>query len=148
MNYKKIHQQFRLVGMKNYGAFADFGTEVPKAAQQFMAKAADYKHLAGTEIAVFESKKGEQNLEGQYYVGVMVGEVPNDVPDGMDVIELNEEYVTARGSINQIGSLHSGLVNWSEEQGFRRNPDAYIVETYHPGENGDEEVEVYLPVYA
>jgi predicted transcriptional regulator YdeE len=147
LKYKKIKQQFRLVGMKNNGAFADFDTEVPKAAQQFIAKAADYKHLVGTEIAVFESKKDEQHLNGQYYVGLIVDEAPNDVPDGMDVIELNEEYVTARGSINQIGSLHNGLVKWAAEQGFRRNPEAYIVETYHPVGNGDEEVEVYLPVY-
>ncbi|XXM73084.1 GyrI-like domain-containing protein [Lysinibacillus sphaericus] len=134
--------------MKNNGAFADFGTEVPKAARQFMAKAADYKHLDGTEIAVFEPKKDEHHLKGQYYVGLIVEEAPNDVPDWMDVIELKEEYVTARGSINQIGSLHSGLVKWAAEQGFRRNLHAYIVETYHPLENGDEEVEVYLPVYA
>ncbi|OIU68586.1 GyrI-like domain-containing protein [Rossellomorea aquimaris] len=148
MEYKKIKHQFRLIGMKNNGAYAEFGTEIPKAARQFMAKAADYKHLAGTEIAVFEPKKDEHHLEGQYYVGLIVDEGTNDVPDGMDVIELNEEYVTARGSIDQIGSLHKGLVKWAEEQGFRRNPDAYIVETYHPVENGDEEVEVYLPVYA
>jgi predicted transcriptional regulator YdeE len=148
MDYKKINQQFRLVGMKNNGAYADFGTEVPKAAQQFMAQAADIKHLAGTEIAIFEPKRDEHHLEGHYYVGLIVGEALNDVPVGMDVIELNEEYVTARGGIDQIGSLHDGLVKWAEEQGFRRNPDAYIVETYHPVENGDEEVEVYLPVYA
>lgn len=28
------------------------------------------------------------------------------------------------------------------------NLDGYIVETYHPVENGEEEVEIYLPIKA
>jgi predicted transcriptional regulator YdeE len=145
---KKITKQFSFVGIKSNGAFAAFGTEVPKAARQFMARADEIAQHAGTEIAIFEPKKDELHLDGSYYVGLIVNEVPTDLPSGMDFIELSQEYVTVRGDINQIGSLHSGLMKWAGEQGYRRNPDAYIVETYHPLGNGLEEVEVYLPVYA
>jgi predicted transcriptional regulator YdeE len=145
---KKITKQFSLIGMKRNGAFEAFGTEVPKAARQFMARVVEITQYAGTEIAIFEPKKDEHHLNGSYYVGLIVNEVPTDLPNGMDFIELSQEYVTVRGDINQIGTMHSRLMKWAGEQGYRRNPDAYIVETYHPLENGLEEVEVYLPVYA
>jgi len=38
------------------------------------------------------------------------------------------------------------LLKWAESQGYQRNLDSYIVETYHPIENGEEEIEIFLPI--
>lgn len=146
MECKKIHKQFRLAGMKGNGAYADFGTDVPKAAQNLMARADEIEHRAGKEIAIFEPKRGERHLEGSYYVGMIVNQPLSEVPNGMEFIELNGEYAMARGNIKEVGSLHNGLMKWAVDMGYKQNMDAYIVETYHPLENGEEEIEVYLPI--
>jgi hypothetical protein len=39
-------------------------------------------------------------------------------------------------------------MNWAEEQGYQRDLDSYIIETYHPMEEGGEEVQIYLPIQA
>ncbi|WP_175987458.1 GyrI-like domain-containing protein [Bacillus sp. Marseille-Q1617] len=148
MECKKVNKHIRLVGMKGKGTFDSFGTEVPKAAQQFLARADEIKHRSGTEVAIFEPKKDENHLEGSYYVGMIVDQPLTDVPSGMEFIELSGEYVMTRGNMDQIGSLHHNLVKWADENGYTHELDSYIVETYHPLENGGEEVEIYLPVLA
>lgn len=37
---------------------------------------------------------------------------------------------------------------WGREPGYQRDPDSYIIETYHPIGNGVEEVQIYLPIQA
>ena len=143
---KKVDREFRVVGMKNTGNFADYGREVPLSAQKFMSRLSEVQNSEGTEIALFEPKKDENHLEGNYYVGVMVDDAKEAVPAGMEYIELAHEYVTARGKISRIGELHKDLLIWAKEEGYERDLEVYIVETYHPQENGEEEVEIFLPV--
>ncbi|MCU9613111.1 AraC family transcriptional regulator [Caldibacillus lycopersici] len=148
MKYKKFNKTFQLVAIKGTSDFASFGSVVPKAAQQFLVRVDEIDHRSGTEIAIFEPKLGEYHLEGSFYVGMTVNETMTETPPGMDYIELHHEYVTTRGNIRNIASLHQQLLNWSIEQGYKRNLDTYIVETYHPLENGTEEVEIYLPIHS
>lgn len=143
----KVDQSFKIVGVKGNGAYANFNTEIPKAAQQFLKRLSEIENCSGTEIALFESKKDEKHLKGNYYVGILVNQTPTEIPKGMDFIELDHEYVTTRGNINDIGNLHNYLLEWANEKGYKRNLDKYIVETYHSLENGEEEVEIYLPIY-
>ncbi|MEH7180184.1 hypothetical protein [Neobacillus vireti] len=63
-------------------------------------------------------------------------------------IETNRSYITTRGNISNLGELHLNLLNWGEEQGYQRDLDAYIIETYHPIGEGDEEVQIYLAIQA
>ncbi|MFB3170136.1 hypothetical protein P5G62_023810 [Neobacillus sp. 179-C4.2 HS] len=65
----------------------------------------------------------------------------------MDYIETTQDYVTTRGQINNIGTLHNILLKWADEQGYKRDLESHIIETFHPMENGVEEVEIYLPIY-
>lgn len=44
-----------------------------------------------------------------------------------------------------VSDLYSQLTEWSEKQGYKTDPESFIVEIYHPTEFG-EEVEVYIPV--
>jgi predicted transcriptional regulator YdeE len=71
-----------------------------------------------------------------------------EVPSGMEYIETNKSYVTTRGNLSKVGELHLNLLNWAKEQGYQRDPDSYIIETYHPIGNGVEEVQIYLPIQA
>lgn len=147
MDCKAIKKTFRVVGIKGSGAFSNFGTEIPKLAQQFLTRLDEIENHSGTEIALFEPKMDADHLEGYYYVGVMVNEPLNKVPVGMDYIETTQDYVTTRGQINNIGTLHNILLKWADEQGYKRDLESHIIETYHPMENSVEEVEIYLPIY-
>lgn len=64
----------------------------------------------------------------------------------MDFIEVGQHYVTTRGKISNIDNLHLHLWKWEDEQGHTRNLESYIVETYHPMEDEEEEVQIYLPI--
>jgi hypothetical protein len=143
----KIKKTFRVVAIKGNGAFVSFGTEVPEAARQFLVRIAEIKNKSGTEITIYEAKKDENHLEGNYYVGMIVNQAQTEIPIGMEYIELNQDYVTTRGNIKNIGTLHNHLLKWTDTKGYKRNLDTYIVETYYPIENGEEEVEIYLPIH-
>lgn len=148
MEYKKVKQAFKVVGMKGSGAFKNFDKEVPALAQQVLLRANEIPSRTEIEIAFYEPKKDENHLEGHYYIGLIVNNFINEVPAGMDYMEVEQHYVTTRGSITRIGELHSSLVEWANEQDYKRNLEDYIIETYHPIENGEEEVEIYLPIYS
>jgi predicted transcriptional regulator YdeE len=140
----KRKKTFHFVGLRGEGAFGDFSTEVPKHAQEFLKRLHEVKAVTGSEIALYEPKRNHAHVNGIYYVGVTVDEPLTNVPAGMTYMELTEEYATRKGT--DIESLHRDLNKWMEEQGYQRNTDAYIVETYHPMEDGREEVAVYLPI--
>lgn len=82
------------------------------------------------------------------YVGLIVNEQVNEIPIGMEYIEVNKSYITTRGHISSLGELHLNLLKWSQQQGYQRDLDSYIIETYHPRKDGDEEVQIYLPIKA
>lgn len=147
MECLKVSQGFKIVGVKGSGAYANFNTQIPKAAQQILKRASEIENSSGTEIAIFEPKKDENHLEGSYYVGMIVNQAPTELPMGMDYIELDYDYVTTKGNINDIGNLHNKLLKWAHDKGYKRNLEQYNVETYHPLENGEEEVGIYLPVH-
>jgi predicted transcriptional regulator YdeE len=145
---KKVKKKFKVVGIKGRGDFANFGTDVPKLAQQLLIRSSEIQNCSHTEIALFEPKRDAYHLEGQYYVGLIVNDTLNEVPSGMDYIETNQVYVTTRGKITNLGNLHSQLLKWVEEQGFKRDLESHIVETYHSMEGNEEEVEIYLPIHS
>lgn len=147
MDCKTVKKTFKIVGLNGSGAFANFDTEIPKLAQQFLDRLDETENHSGTEIALFEPKRDDDHLEGYYYVGVIVNEPLKRVPVGMEYIETTQDYVTTRGKINNIGKLHNILLKWADDQGYKRDLESHIIETYHPMENGEEEVEIYLPIY-
>ena len=147
MDCKKVNKIFRVVGVKGGGAFVNFGTEVPKLAKQFLTRLVEVENHSGIEIALFEPKRDANHLEGHYYVGVIVNEALKEVPVGMDYIEIAQSYVTTRGKIINIDNLHNQLLKWADDQGYKRDLESHIVETYHPMENSEEEVEIYLPIH-
>ncbi|GHH98850.1 hypothetical protein AM1BK_23930 [Neobacillus kokaensis] len=147
MDCRKVKKIFRVVGLKGSGAFVNFGKEIPKQAQQFLTRLDEIENHSGTEIALFEPKRDANHLEGHYYVGVIVNETLKEVPVGMDYIETTQAYVTTRGKMINIDTLHKHLLKWADHQDYKRDFESYIVETYHPLENGDEEVEIYIPIH-
>ncbi|MEQ2527323.1 AraC family transcriptional regulator [Robertmurraya yapensis] len=146
MAFMKVRKEFKVVGLKGSGEFINFGNEVPLLAKQVLSRANEILDPTETEIALFEPKRDEEHRIGQYYVGLIVNERLSKVPIGMDYMETNKSYVTTRGNISNLGELHVQLLNWSEEQGYQRDLDSYIVETYHPIGDGEEEVQIYLPI--
>ncbi|MFJ7939253.1 GyrI-like domain-containing protein [Peribacillus sp. NPDC096622] len=148
MSFMMVKKEFKLVGLKGSGEFVNFGNEVPLLAKQLLSRSTEILNPTETEIALFEPKKDEEHRIGHYYVGLIVSEKLNEVPTGMDYIEINKSYITTRGNISNLGELHLNLLNWAEEQGYQRDLDSYIIETYHLMGEGDEEVQIYLPIQA
>lgn len=144
---KKVSENFKVVGMKNHGIFANFGSEVPQYAQQFLGRSNEIQIPTETEVALFEPKRDENHLEGHYYVGLIVSETLKEVPAGMEYVEVTHHYLKTRGKITDVGILHKHLNKFADENGYERDLSSYIVETYHPVENGGEEVEIYLPIH-
>ncbi|WP_233260510.1 AraC family transcriptional regulator [Paenisporosarcina sp. OV554] len=111
-----VKKEFKVVGIKNRGAFANFGSEVPVLAQQFMSRTNEIQNSSDTEIALFEPKRGENHLEGNYYVGLNVVDKAKEVPSGMEYIEATQYYVTTRGKITDVEDLHMHLLKWADEK--------------------------------
>lgn len=148
MSCMMVQKEFKLVGLKGSGEFVNFGNEVPLLAKKLLSRSNEIQNLTETEIALFEPKKDEDQRIGDYYVGLIVSEKSNDVPTGMDYIETTNRYITTRGNISKLGELHLNLLDWAAEQGYQRDLNSYIIETYHPMGEGEEEVQIYLPVHA
>ncbi|MCZ8539922.1 GyrI-like domain-containing protein [Psychrobacillus psychrodurans] len=148
MEFKSVKVEFKVVGIKGRGAFENLSIEVPKLAKQLISRSDEIQNHLGIEIALFEPKRGSDHHEGEYYVGLKVKDSLKEVPIGMDFIEIAHDYVSTRGKISNIGNLHSQLLRWVEEQGHTQNFESYIVETYHPIEEGEEEVQIYLPIFS
>ena len=148
MEFKKVNKTFKVVGVKNSGAFNNFGSEVPAFAQQLLSRSSEIQKHTGTEIALFEPKRDVNHLEGSYFVGLIVNDSLPEVPSGMKYIETTHDYVTTRGKVTRVGELHQHLLQWAGEQGYKRDLESYIVETYHPKEGEDEEVMIYLPIHS
>ncbi|RND01206.1 GyrI-like domain-containing protein [Lysinibacillus halotolerans] len=146
MGYKKERKVFRAVGLKGFGAFNDYGKEVPKLAQQLLVRKNEITNSADIEIGIFEPKRDADHLEGYYYAGLIVNESIKEVPVGMEYIEREQDYVSTRGNIQNLNTLHQHLLEWANEQGYQRDLTSDIIETYHPLINGGEEVEIYLPI--
>lgn len=146
MAFMKVIKEFKVVGLKGSGEFINFGNEVPLLAKQVLSRANEILNPTESEIALFEPRRDEDHRIGHYYVGLIVNERLSKVPTGMEYIETITSYVTTRGNISNLKELHVNLLNWSEEQGYQRDLDSYIVETYHPIGEGEEEVQIYLPI--
>jgi predicted transcriptional regulator YdeE len=148
MSFMVVKKIFKLVGLKGSGEFANYSKEVPMLAKQLLLRSNEILNSTSIEIALFEPKKGEEHQIGHYYVGLLVSEKLTEVPTGMEYIETTKNYVTTRGNLSNLGELHHNLLNWADEQGYQRDHDSYIVETYHPMGEGIEEVQIYLPIVA
>ncbi len=146
MEFKSVKQNFKVVALKGNGAYAHLGEEVPLLAKQLLSRSNEIEDHLGVEIALFEPKRNRAHQEGEYFVGLIVNKRLKEVPTGMDFIEMDQQYITARGKISSISTLHSDLIKWADEQGYKRNLDSYIVETYHPKAD-EEEVQIYLPIF-
>ena len=146
MEYKSLEKNFKVVGIKGRGAFGNFGEEIPTLAKKLLSRAEEIENHLDVEIALFEPKIDSAQQVGSYLVGLIVADNFTQVPEGMDFIEIDQRYATARGKISNVRALHSNLLKSIDEQGDTRNLESYIVETYHPMEDG-EEVQIYLPIY-
>ncbi|MGA4518176.1 GyrI-like domain-containing protein [Solibacillus silvestris] len=147
MTFKMIKKEFKLVGLKGSGEYQNFGSEVPLLAKRLLSRSDEIDYQIESEIALFEPKKSDEHKTGNFFVGLIVRGKVNKIPAGMDYLETNNHYITTRGNIMELKKLHENLLNWGTVQGYKRDLDSYIIETYHPVSEG-EEVEIYLPIIA
>jgi effector-binding domain-containing protein len=142
-----VTKEFKIVGVRNKGLFEDYAELVPRAAHQFLQNASRIQHNTGIEVTVYEPKADENHAEGTFFVGLLVNEQMDTLPEGMEYLHLKHSYAVIKGKGNQISSLYSTLDRWIENEGYERDtPEHNILEVYHPVENDVEEVEIHIPV--
>lgn len=140
-----VSRDFKVVGMKHTGRFTEYGALVPKASQQFLARAGEIPHKTDVEVVLYEPKRGDDHVEGFFYTCIMVDGDVRQVPPGMELIRLSGRYAVLHGDERQMGELYGFLDRWIREQGHQKEwPNGLIVEVY--GKPGTYEVEVCLPL--
>lgn len=141
-----VTREFKVIAEKHTGLYKDYPELVPKAAHQFLQRASN---LTGTEVTVYEPKASESHTEGTFYVGVLVNDELDTLPEGAEFLKIKHTYGMIRGNGTEMGNLNSTLDQWIDEQDYTRDTfKDFILETYHPVENGVEEVEIYIPIKA
>ncbi|MDF2036087.1 GyrI-like domain-containing protein [Cytobacillus oceanisediminis] len=144
---KVVSQEFKAAVIRNKGLFKEYAHLVPEAAQSFLKQSHLVQHSSGIEVSIYEPKRGEAHLEGIFFVGYLVHDKADTLPDGMEYLEVQHKYASIRGKAAEMGDLYARLNNWINEQGHQRESfDHYILEVYYPIENEDEDVEVYIPI--
>jgi predicted transcriptional regulator YdeE len=139
-----VKKEFKIIAKKHTGLYKDYAELVPKAAQQFSQ---EVPNLARTEVTVYEPKASESHIEGTFFVGVLVNDEVDPLPEGAKFLDIQHSYGMIRGKESEMGSLYSLLGQWIDEEGYERDTfKEFIIETYHPVENDVEEVEIYIPV--
>jgi predicted transcriptional regulator YdeE len=139
-----VKKEFKVIAMKHKGLYKDYAELVPKAAHQFLQRASN---LVGTEVTVYEPKASESHTEGTFYVGLLVNDESDTLPEGAEFLDIQHTYGMIRGKGTEMDSLYSTLDQWIDGQGYSRDSfKDFIIETYHPVENGSEEVEIYIPI--
>jgi hypothetical protein len=69
---KVVEKTFMVVCEKNRGYFKEYAEAVPKAAQLFLKRESEIPSSSGTEVTVYEQPKQQNQVEGTFYVGVLV----------------------------------------------------------------------------
>ncbi|MBS8263687.1 AraC family transcriptional regulator [Mesobacillus boroniphilus] len=141
-----VRREFKVIAEKHRGLYQDFAKLVPKAAHQFLQRASN---LEGTEVTVYEPKASESHTEGTFYVGFLVNDELDTLPEGAEFLDIQHAYGMIRGKGTEMGNLYSTLDQWIDEEGYARDTlKNFILETYHPVENDVEEVEIFIPIKA
>ncbi|MBM7707136.1 AraC family transcriptional regulator [Chryseomicrobium aureum] len=130
---------------KHKGIFQEYATVVPEKARLFLEKLHDTDYQSHVELALFEPQSTVDQVEGTFFVGILVSEQPPHPPAGMEYMEITRDYAFAKGTIDEIGELHVTLSNWMLENELQFDLTGYIIEMYFPTDKG-EEVEIYLPI--
>jgi predicted transcriptional regulator YdeE len=142
-----VEKAFKVVGERRNGLFKDYAQLVPKAAQQFLSRVNEIPQNTGVEVTVYEPPREREQLEGSFIVGVLVDEKVEQLPSGMEFIEVQEQYAMTKGKVSEIGEIYESLDKWIVEQGYQHeSPEHYIIEVYCVVDDAEEEVEVYIPI--
>lgn len=144
---KLVLKDFKAVVTRNRGLFKDYAKLVPHAARHFIERAKDIPINMGIEVSIYEPPTNPNQLEGIFYVGILVNSEIVNLPDGMEYKHILQHYAVIKGKITEIANLYSRIDQWIVEQGYKRDtPEHYIIEVYYPVKNDQEEVEVYIPI--
>lgn len=144
---KVVTKDIKVIGVKHKGIFTEYADIVPKAAQQFLEKAKDIPNSTGLEVSVYEPPKEPTQLEGTFFVGILVNGHTDFVPEGMEYMHIHHSYAVIKGKGTEMGSLYSELDKWILDQSHSRaTPEQYIIEVYYPVQGDVEDVEVYIPI--
>ncbi|GAA0382924.1 effector binding domain-containing protein [Bacillus horti] len=149
MECKDTNLTYQIIGTKYTGRFNDYPVFIPNASEEFKTK---YKEAFGDEsflrAIVYEPKREESQETGYFYIGAVVEETPNHIPEGMERLQIQGSYGSIRAELDfsKMGEYYNTLINWITNKGLKMHPTEHLIELYHPNTNYETELEIYIPL--
>ncbi|MUK88565.1 hypothetical protein GMD78_09200 [Ornithinibacillus sp. L9] len=147
MKISTAYKNFQVVGIKFTGRFKEYPSLIPKANASFKERYQAFKGESEfTRAIVYEPMKSQDHEVGFFYIGALVDEPVQNLPDDMENISMEGDYVFLRHpfDVSKMGEFYTALDNWMIENGKSFTED-FLVELYYPNANSVEDLEVYMP---
>lgn len=134
------------------GNYDEFPGVISRSMRNFKSSFKDFPNNAVLTLAIepYKGHKGQKN--GFFYVGIRFFEMPNSVPQEMDMIHLEGDYVYVRDHLN-MAKLHTyfrSLEKWIAENSHhhRKDPNGLQLELYYPNPSSESglDIEVCIPL--
>lgn len=149
MNCETMRKDLKIIGSRFTRRFEEFPvliTELSKTFSEQYSKVFNDPDFLRTVI--YEPKKDDTQESGDFYIGAVVDQVPEQVPNDMEVLHLQGEYAFLRDSLDfsKMGDYYNTLVNWVRESDLELHPTEHIIEIYHSSKTNAGELEINLPL--
>ncbi|PYI56922.1 LamG-like jellyroll fold domain-containing protein [Paenibacillus flagellatus] len=131
-------REFTAIGIRHGGLFSEYGKIIPQAMQSLQARKDEISGRTGTKVILYEPKRGDDHIEGDFYTGYLVADSVAAIPEGMEYFHLSGRYASVAGDESRMGELYGFLDGWIRDNKLQKDwPEALIVEVYnqdHPSE--------------
>lgn len=150
MEICRAEKTFNVLGKKYTGRFAEYPEIIPKAKADFKK---EYESIFGESdfirAIVYEPKRGPDHTAGYFYLGALMHEpLTQEVPENMHELRLHGEFATISEvfDTNRMGEFYNALDNWFIEHKQPLDHEHELIEVYHPGDAGQEQLEVFMKI--
>lgn len=149
MNFTKGEKFIELIGKKYTGKFEEYPTIIPTAIDDFKS---EFTRLFGdsqfTRTIVYEPWRGPNHSEGYFYVGALVNGSEQQTTGGLEHLKFNGEFasLSTHFDVNRMGEYYSALDNWIAAEKDVFDLEHYLIEIYHPSDDGKQQLEIYMKI--
>ncbi|MGM0885279.1 MAG: LamG-like jellyroll fold domain-containing protein [Bacillota bacterium] len=128
---KVCFREYKIVGMKHSGLFSEYGKIIPQAVQSLQSRVTEIPDQTDTVVILYEPKRGDDHVEGNFFTGYLVKQSVTDIPKGMEYFHLSGQYASVSGHESRMGELYGFLDGWIRKNQYQKDwPNALIIEVY------------------
>jgi len=139
------YREYKVIGIRHCGLFSEYGKIIPQAIHSLQARKDEVPGETGTEVILYEPKRGDDHIEGYFYIGYLVTESAANIPEGMEYFHLSGQYAFVTGDESRMGELYGFLDEWIRNKHLQKDwPKAFIIEVYD--KDRPSEVEICMKI--